>query len=137
MSLIISEYNENDRVEKSWYDSSNLIYSEINDNENDFKDLKVVFSDGRTYIYEKISSIDYALFKNSLSQGKAFFKYIAVKGKYEYQKLDNVEIKLLEETKKQLLEERAKSLLESELKKKPYNSKDLKEHLGFIDNNLT
>lgn len=105
MTLIISKYNEQDRIEKSFYDSSNLIYSELKDNKDDFKDLKVVFSDGRVYVYNKISSINYVLFKNALSQGKALFKYIATK-ECSYQKLDNVNVGLLEEEKKLLLEER-------------------------------
>ena len=111
MGLIISEYDQELLIDKSWYDSSNIYYSECYDKKNELKDLKVVFNDGRSYLYKDVSVVDILLFKNggvNNSQGKALFKYIACKvrgvDKYQYEKLDSVDIKVLEEQKKVLLE---------------------------------
>lgn len=110
MAVLLNEYDEKNHVDKTWYDSSNIYYSEIIDKENELKDLIVVFNDGRKYIYKEVSVIDALLFRNGgidNSQGKALYKYIAVKvngePKYKYERLDNVDIKVLEEEKKNKL----------------------------------
>lgn len=112
MALIISKY-ENE-VDKCWYTSSNIFYSECIDHKDSYKDLKITFKDGRTYIYKNVTVQDYLLFKNGGlsgdSQGKALNRYIlarvGVKNKYDFEKLDKMDINALEEEKKLIIEER-------------------------------
>lgn len=76
------------KMERTWYNSSNIIYSECDDNENEFKVLRVVFKDGRMYQYKDVNVNDYLLFRENLSQGKALNQFI--KPKYEVSRLDDV-----------------------------------------------
>jgi hypothetical protein len=108
MGIIASEYKDN--VDKVWYDSSNIYYSECDDKNDSLKDLKVVFSDGRTYLYENVDVNDYLMFKTAFttggSQGKALNKYISTKGKYNVIKQDTSNIEKLTEEKNNLLEKK-------------------------------
>lgn len=81
--LILKEYKDN--IEKAWYRSSNIVYSECEDKIDDLKELKIVFKNGSTYIYHKVDVKDYLFFRTSLSQGKAINEYIK---KYEFDKLE-------------------------------------------------
>ena len=57
MSKIFSYYGKNkdgNDSEKVWYNSSNVIFSECIDHDDDLKSLKVIFSNGGTYQYEKV-----------------------------------------------------------------------------------
>ena len=108
MGKIISFY-END-VDKAWYNSSNVIYSECIDKEGELKVVKVVFKNGGTYQYKNVSVTDYLMFREDASQGKAINKFIK---KYEFEKLENSDLGLIEK-EKQLLFER----MEKELNKK-------------------
>ena len=94
MSKIFNFY-AND-VDKTWYQSSNIKYSECIDHDNDLKTLKVVFNNGTQYQYNKVDVRDYLFFKNDSSQGKALNQFIKGKG-YEYEKLDNADVKSLED----------------------------------------
>lgn len=89
VSKILNVYA--DKVDKVWYKSSNIKYSECIDNEDDFKTLKVVFTNGTQYQYEKVPVTDYIMFRESDSQGKALNKIIKTGG-YEYKKLDNADL---------------------------------------------
>lgn len=102
MSIIISKYK--DKLDKCWYDSSNVLYSQCVDNENDFKDLQIVFKDGRTYLYQNVNVNDYVLFKTDVSQGKALNKYILKK--YKGLRLSDTNLDMLFEEKEKLLEEK-------------------------------
>ena len=93
MSKIFNFY-AND-VDETWYQSSNIRYSECIDNDNDLKTLRVVFNNGTQYQYNKVSVQDYLLFRDSASQGKALNEYIKGRG-YEYEKLENADIESLE-----------------------------------------
>lgn len=104
MGLIVSKYDDDNRIEHCWYDSSNVVYSKLHDKLNELKDLEIVFSDGRKYLYENVKVQDYILFKKSTSQGKDLFKYIAAKGRYEYRKLENTNIEELTKEKTILIE---------------------------------
>lgn len=116
MSLIINKYENN--IDKCWYDSSTIIYSECVDNKDSYKDLKVTFKDGRTYLYKGLIVQDYLLFRSDISQGKALNKYIAFKNKvtgknkYEFEKSDSIDVNQLNEEKVLLIEERDKTLKE-------------------------
>lgn len=80
-----------DGVDKTWYDSTNVIYTECIDNENKPKTLKVVFSNGTQYQYKDVDVRDYLLLRESDSQGKALNRLIKEK-KYEYEKLENANL---------------------------------------------
>ena len=94
MSKIFGFY-AND-VDKVWYDSSNIKYSECIDHDNKMKTLKVVFKNGTQYKYDDVDVNHYLLFREDLSQGKALNKYIKGNG-YEYEKLDDANLAKLDE----------------------------------------
>lgn len=94
MSKIFSYYKDN--IDRAWYDSSNIVYSECIDNPNDFKTLKVVFKNGTQYQYDKMDVNDYLLFREASSQGKELNSRIKAKN-YPYSKLENADLNLLNE----------------------------------------
>lgn len=99
MSKIFSFYNKNDSgvdIEKVWYSSSNVIYSECIDYDNKPKTIKIVFSNGTQYEYKDVDVRDYLLLRESNSQGKALNRLIKEK-KYEYVKLENADLNAIEE----------------------------------------
>ena len=93
MSEIFNFY-AND-TDKTWYQSSNIKYSECIDHDNDLKTLKVVFNNGTQYKYKKVDVRDYLLFRDASSQGKALNEYIKPKG-YEYEKMENADLATLD-----------------------------------------
>ncbi len=94
MSKIFNFY-AND-IDKTWYQSSNIKYSECIDHDNDLKTLKVVFNNGTQYKYKKVDVQNYLLFRDASSQGKALNEYIKPKG-YEYEKMENADMQSLED----------------------------------------
>ena len=86
----------------TWYDSSNIVYSECLDTSEQEKTLKIIFKQGRTYIYKKVNVSDYVLFKNADSNGKAFNQHIK---KYDCVRLPDTDLTKLEETKQQYIKE--------------------------------
>ena len=90
------------KLERAWYDSSNIVYSECDDIENELKVVRITFKDGRTYRYEGVDVNDYLMFRESLSQGKGFNKYLK---KYDGVKIDSLDVNVLNETLKMLMEE--------------------------------
>lgn len=103
MSIVCSEYK--DRIDRCWYDSSNVVYSECIDHEDALKDLKVVFKGGRTYLYKEVDVRDYVAFKTNPSQGKALNTYIIKK--YEALRLPETDMEQLDKDKQLLLERQA------------------------------
>ena len=89
MSKLLSVYE--DSIDKAWYDSSNVKYSECIDNDNKPKTLKVVFTNGSQYQYDDVDVRDYLLFREDSSQGKAINKYIKSKG-YKCTKIENADL---------------------------------------------
>lgn len=81
-------------VDKTWYDSSNIVYTECIDNDNAPKTLKVVFSNGTQYQYNNVDVRDYLLLREDQSQGKALNRLIKEK-KYEYVKLENADLEAI------------------------------------------
>lgn len=105
--VLYRDYNKEKRLDRAWYKSSNIIYSECDDNENDFKTLRVVFKNGATYEYKKVDVNDYLMFMHGGldgSNGKALNKFI--KPKYEFEKLQNADLAQLNESLEKLIEER-------------------------------
>lgn len=117
MGLIISKYDEEQRIDRCWYDSSNIIFSETNDKQDELKEIIVVFKGGRAYKYFNVNVNDIVLFKHggvSGSIGKAFEQYLK---KYPFEKLESYNLVVLEEEKQMLLLERAekyKKILEEQ-----------------------
>lgn len=93
MSKIYNYYAN--KVDKTWYQSSNIKYSECVDNENAYKTLKIVFSNGTQYQYNDVDVRDYLMFREDASQGQALNKYIKKRG-YEYQKLEDADLSSIE-----------------------------------------
>lgn len=99
MSKIFSFYTKNKDgidTEYCWYKSSNVIYTECLDPDDELKTLRVVFSNGTQYEYKKVDSRDYLLLREDSSQGKALNRLIKEK-KYEYQKLENADLEAINE----------------------------------------
>lgn len=111
--ILFRQYNENAGIDRVWYKSSNIIYSECIDNKDDYKTLKVVFKNGQSYTYKKVDVNDYVMFVHGGldgSNGKALNKLI--KPKYEF---DKTEIYNVEELNKEL---------ENNLKQKKENGEE-------------
>jgi hypothetical protein len=83
-------------VDKAWYDSSNIAYTECIDHDNKPKTLKVVFTNGTQYQYNDVNVNDYLLLREAPSQGKALNRLIKEK-KYEYKKLENADLEAINE----------------------------------------
>lgn len=101
MAIIFNKY-VNCR-DYTWYDSSNVKYSECIDNEDEKKVLKVTFNKGQTYIYTDVDVNDYIMFKNGESTGKSFNEFI--RKKYEGKRLSDVDIDELDKQMKEFAEE--------------------------------
>jgi cystathionine beta-lyase/cystathionine gamma-synthase len=80
-------------LERVWYDSSNVKYSEIDDKENSLKTVRVVFNNGSQYRYDDVDVYDYLKFRDAESTGKAFNQYLK---KYTYEKLENADLEKLD-----------------------------------------
>ncbi|MCD8208311.1 MAG: KTSC domain-containing protein [Bacteroidales bacterium] len=57
-------------VDHTWYDSTNVVYSKCYDSHTPTNTLKIVYKDGRTYLFKDVDTSDYILFKNAESTGK-------------------------------------------------------------------
>ena len=83
MGILKTTYNEEKRLDRTWYQSSNVIYSEFVESATEnIGDLTVVFKAGKSYLYENVSYQDYLMFKHGLqeeSSGKSLHKYIITK----------------------------------------------------------
>lgn len=102
-------YNETTRVQKVWYESTMLSYSEMCEDDNENKGtLTVVFNNGSVYRYRDVTFEDYVLLLSGGldgSEGKTFHKVI--KAKYEGIKLNETDAKTVREsmTEKELSRE--------------------------------
>ena len=85
-----------------WYSSSNIVYSECIDSDTEFKTLKIVFKEGRTYMYRDVDVEDYIRFKNAESNGKAFNQFIK---KYECVRMPDTDAATLDGMMKSFQEE--------------------------------
>lgn len=84
-------YNEEEKIQKVWYDSSMLVYSEMKENEfENIGDLTITFKNGATYTYMDVSFEDYMVFiggGTDASQGKTLNKVI--KNKYQFKRIED------------------------------------------------
>lgn len=109
MSKVYNLY-END-VDRTWYDSSNVVYSECDDITDGLKVLRIYFKSGRVYQYVDVDVNDYLLFREDSSQGKALSKIIK---KYACSRLEDVNVEDIIEQRR-ILEEGADSTSLNEL----------------------
>lgn len=97
--ILFRYFDENEKTDKIWYDSSMIVYSECYDKPNTpLKDLIVTFKNSSTYKYLDVDVNDYVMFVHGgldNSNGKALNKFI--KPKCEFVRLDNADMKLLQE----------------------------------------
>lgn len=111
--IIFRYYDEDERIDRAWYDSSNVLYSECEDKVNELKVLMVVFKNGATYVYKNVDVNDYLMFMAGGldgSNGKALNKFI--KAKCEYEKVGDTDLAQLNaqlEYYKRVKEEKEKS----------------------------
>ena len=110
------DYDQEKRLDRVWYDSTNVFYSECEDIVDDYKILRVVFNNGATYEYKNVDVNDYVMFvRGGLdgSNGRALNKYI--KPRCECEKVENLDKeKLTEELNRLLEEKRQKKLLDEQ-----------------------
>ena len=74
MSKIFHKYDN--VIDKTWYESSNILYSECDESNTTKKTLRIIFNNGKMYEYSDVDVHDYLFFRDAESQGKAFNKYI-------------------------------------------------------------
>jgi len=90
--LLYRKYNEKEKIDRAWFSSSNILYSECDDNENNLKTLRVTFKNGATYQYERVDVNDYVMFLHGGtdgSNGKALNKFI--KPKYQFKRINDLD----------------------------------------------
>lgn len=95
--LICRDYNKETGLDRAWYDSSNIKYTECDDNPDDFKTLRVVFKKGTCYEYRDVNVYDYLMFMHGEltgSNGKAFHK--CIRQKYEGKRLEDRDLEQIE-----------------------------------------
>lgn len=101
MSIIYNRYINNE--DHTWYDSTNVMYSLCYDTPGIYKNLKIIFKGGRTYLYKDVDANDYLMFKNSESNGKAIHEYIIKK--YKGIRLQDTEIESINILKEEFINE--------------------------------
>jgi len=91
--IVYNRYvNQEDHV---WYDSSNIVYSKCYDAQSSpTRTVKIVFKQGRTYVYRNVDVNDYVRFKTAQSTGKAFNQLIK---KYDAVRLSDTDLDKLNE----------------------------------------
>ncbi|MBR6516114.1 MAG: KTSC domain-containing protein [Bacilli bacterium] len=100
------------KLDRTWFDSSNILYSECDDIENSLKVVRIYFSTGRVYQYKDVDVGDYMMFREDKSQGKAFNKFLK---KYECERLEDVDVSIIEKS--------LNETINSEVKIKNFNVK--------------
>lgn len=91
----MNEYVESIKRDFTWYDSSNILYSECVDNEDDYKTLYIVYKKGGdVYKYYNVSVVDYLFIRDAVSQGKEC--YVRLKP-YKYENVGKVDVSAIEE----------------------------------------
>lgn len=94
-----SKYENNQ--EFCWLDSSNIIFSKCYDNPGELKVVKIIFKDGRTYLYRDVNVNDYISFRDAESNGQAFIKHIK---KYSATRIQDTDLDKLEEMKQKFMD---------------------------------
>ena len=83
MSILKNEYDLEKKTDRNWFESSNVLYSEFIEDSNENKgDLRVVFKNGKQYLYKDVLYLDYLGFKRASlgdSNGKSLNAFIIKK----------------------------------------------------------
>jgi len=127
--IIHRDYDQEKRLDRVWYNSSNVFYSECEDVVDDYKILRVVFNNGATYEYRNVDVNDYVMFvRGGLdgSNGRALNKFI--KPKCECERIEDLGKEKLTEELNRLLEEKKQKKLLEEQENKETNESDEKEN---------
>lgn len=127
--IIHRDYDQEKRLDRVWYNSSNVFYSECEDVVNDYKILRVVFNNGATYEYKNVDVNDYVMFvRGGLdgSNGRALNKFI--KPKCECERIEDLGKERLTEELNRLLEEKKQKKLLEEQENQETNEPDEKEN---------
>ena len=93
--LLFSYYIE-DKMDKAWFDSSNIYYAECDESDTQFKTVRVIFKNGAKYQYEQVKVFDWTMFKNAESQGKKLNELFKKAG-YKYEKIGTANIEELQD----------------------------------------
>ena len=120
--VLFRNYNDKERVDRVWYQSTNVIYSECLDTPNSLKTLTVIFKNGKRYQYKDVDVNDYVMFLHGGldgSNGKALYKYIIPK--YECTKLEDAPSNYTQS----LLEEYQKTVQDIKEEEKPSTEETL------------
>lgn len=127
--IIHRDYDQEKRLDRVWYNSSNVFYSECEDIVDDYKILRVVFNNGATYEYRNVDVNDYVMFvRGGLdgSNGRALNKYI--KPKCECERIEDLGKERLTEELNGLLEEKKQKKLLEEQGSQETNESNEKEN---------
>jgi hypothetical protein len=100
MSKIYEKYCNS--IQYCWYDSSNIIFSKCYDNPGQYKVVKIIFKNGRTYLYKDVLDNDYLAFRDAESNGIAFTKHIK---QYTATRIQDTDLDKLNELKEQFINE--------------------------------
>lgn len=124
--IIHRDYDQEKRLDRVWYNSSNVFYSECEDVVDNYKILRVVFNNGATYEYRNVDVNDYVMFvRGGLdgSNGRALNKFI--KPKCECERIEDIgKEKLTEELNRLLEEKKQKKLMEEQSEQKTTEEKE-------------
>lgn len=112
-------YDSEKLIDRTWYDSSTILYSECYDKVDSLKELKIYFKSGRVYLYKDVDVNDYLLFREAKSQGQSIGKYITKKVDkkpfYECNRLEDIDVSLIEEWKERYTDTTFVDLKEKEI----------------------
>ena len=116
--IILREYNEEKSLDRVWYDSSNVFYSECEDTDTAMKVLRVVFKNGAQYQYHDVDVNDYLMFiagGTDNSNGKALNEFVKKK-KCPYERIEDADKEALINEMNEIKERRKKEKEETEQK---------------------
>lgn len=97
---IYSKYENSQEL--CWYDSSNTVFSKCYDNPGELKVVKIIFKNGRTYLYKDVDVNDYIAFRDAESNGSAFHKHIK---KYAPTRIQDTDMEKLDELKNKFMDD--------------------------------
>lgn len=110
--IVYNKYLDNQ--DYTWYDSSNVIFSKCYDNpDSSSKTLKIVFKNGRTYIYKDVDINDYLTFKTAKSNGQSVNTSIVKK--YKGVRISDTDVDKLTKLKDDFIESE-KNISETQMK---------------------
>ena len=94
--MLLFRYYIEDKIDKAWFDSSNIYYAACDESDTQFKTVRVIFKNGAIYQYEKVKVFDWTMFKNAESQGKKLNELFKKAG-YKYEKIGTANIEELQD----------------------------------------